>query len=435
MYSRLSFFGLLIAIFLNFLPGKIAYAAESGILFSEVSMGSSTNASDEFIELFNSSGSDIDLSGWQISYKSATGTTWYKKAVIENGKVLAPNSYYLAATLVEADTKMSSGLSQTGGNIRITDTKGNIADQLAWGNGDKPLIQSALAPIAGESLQRIYNTNGLGLQNTVNNFNDFEISSLPTPDKPPQFNPNNENEDQLSNNNTYPNLMITEIFPDPASPQTDSNDEFIEIYNPNNFDVNLKSWSLRDNSNNIYAFADQIIGANLYLVISSKDTSISLNNDGDIISLFNPLGQAVDQTADYGKAEEGLSWGLTTQGWGWTVAPTPGTTNSALYVKGEESANSAKTSSKKKAKSIGSKKSKIASEKKSKKPKIASIGKKGNDSSFSNNDGIKNRNLWNWLLIALGAGTIGYGIYEYRPEIKSYYHIIRRKLSAWRSNR
>jgi len=432
--AKLRWWSLFTAVFLvGFLVKGISLAQEppATILFSEVLMGSPTNASDEFIELFNASGSDIDLSGWQISYKSATGTTWYKKATIEPGKVLAPNSYYLIATLIDADTKMSSGLAQTGGNLRITDSAGNVIDKLAWGNGDSPLGQAADYPQAGESLSRLYNSDGLSLKNTNNNFADFAISSQPTPGDPPLFDPQLQEDNQTQNQTSfYPSLILTELFPDPASPQTDNSDEFIEIYNPNDFPVSLKGWSLQDSTANTYWFSSEQIAAGSYLAIYSKDSNISLNNDGDVVSLFNPSGQLVDQTSNYGNAKEGLSWGLTASGWGWTVSPTPSSPNSQLYDKPlEESSSSAKSTGKKKAKSIGAKKSKIAS---SKSPKLASVGKQGESLADQNSDDTKNKNLWNWLLITLGAGTILYGIYEYRPEIKSYYYRIRRKLSLWR---
>jgi hypothetical protein len=404
--------------------GKICYGA-NGVIFSEISMGTSTNASDEFVELYNSSGSDIDLSGWQISYKSATGTTWTKKLLIDSGKIIRSNQYFLAASITQADAKLSSGLSQTGGNLRITDKSGNVVDQLAWGNGDKPLVQAASACQPSESLQRIYNTDGLGLQNTSNNFEDYDVSSSSTPGKAPQFDTQNQDTNQSDNSSTYPSLLISELYPDPGEGQSDSSDEFIEIYNPNDTDVNLAGWSLRDSGGTSYKFENITIGANSYYAVYSKDTPISLNNDGDTVTLLNPLAQTVDQTPNYGDAQEGLSWGLTPAGWGWVVSATPNSPNAGLYVFGQ--ADSSKSKSKVKT-SKSKKTSKINSSKKSAKSKLASVGK--TPSSLSSEDeklGV-NKNLWNILLITLGLGTIGYGIYEYRTEIKTYYQIFRRKL-------
>src|SRR5450756_2702901 len=43
-------------------------AASASMLISEVATGSSTSASDEYIELFNASASPVDLNGWSLKY-------------------------------------------------------------------------------------------------------------------------------------------------------------------------------------------------------------------------------------------------------------------------------------------------------------------------------------------------------------------------------
>lgn len=418
-----SFVLLIISFTLSIGNFRFSFASGNNIIFSEISMGTNANASDEFIELYNSSGSDIDISGWQISYKSATGTTWTKKALIDNGKIIPANNYFFLASVIDSDNEMTSGLAQSGGNIRITDKNNNVVDQFAWGNGDKPLVKSAPACQPSESLQRIYNSDGIGLKNTVNNFDDFDISSSPTPGSAPRFNINQEVEDFEQTQN-YPQMLISEVYPDPGSDQSDSVDEFIEVYNPNDFEVSLSGWSLRDEGGTNYKLGDINIGPYQYLAFFSKDTPISLNNSGDVVSLYNPANQMVDQTPSYNESQEGLSWGLTPAGWGWTQSPTPNNANNGLFVFSDSSSNKSKS---KKTKSSKSTKSKLASSKKSKKPKLASVGKTPSLSA-EDNKANSNRNLWNILLIALGLGTIGYGAYEYRAEIKNYYHIVRRKL-------
>jgi hypothetical protein len=110
---------------------------------------------DEFIELYNPTNQDIDLTGWQVQYKSATGPTFGTIATL-SGTIKA-RGYFLVAhdnfTGPTADVTYSSATSHSGGNIRLgndqmgTDPLKNtgVVDKLAWGTGNTPEGTAALA--------------------------------------------------------------------------------------------------------------------------------------------------------------------------------------------------------------------------------------------------------------------------------------------------
>ena len=397
----------------------------STVVISEVSMGTEDSASDEFVELYNNTGNDIDLNGWTLNYKSSTGKTWTKRASIGQNAIIRSHDYYLlASSRSGADAVMTSGMSQTSGVIQIKDNNGTLIDLVGWGSADTYETEAAASPQAGEVLFREFYTTTQNMLDSENNFEDFNISANETPKAQPTI-----EQPTADVTLTFPHIALNELFPNPAPPGEDSSDEFIELYNPNNQVVDLTGWILKDAGGSSYIIKDKSIPALGYQVITSAESSLSLNNSGDIIYLFSPDNNLVDNSADYGDAKEGLSWAIVGGNWDWTVSPTAGSTNSSVYVEADTSKPAAnKTTGKKTtaAKKVATKKatSKVAA-----KPKSASTDKTAQNSNSTTGNN-SNSLVWSWLLIALGIGTIGYGIYEYRPEIIGAYHRLKNKLSS-----
>ncbi|MFH1749895.1 MAG: lamin tail domain-containing protein, partial [bacterium] len=105
-------------------------------------------------------------------------------------------------------------------------------------------------------------------------------------------------------------IRINELLPDPASPLKDADDEAIELYNYGDLPVNLEDWKLQDLSVSIIELKADIVclkgklilEPKQYLVIYSNCINISLNNEGDIMSLYDPSGNLVgEKTPNYGK--------------------------------------------------------------------------------------------------------------------------------------
>lgn len=403
-----------------------AASTQPSVVISEVSMGTEDSASDEFVELYNNSPTDINLIGWSLYYKSSTGKTWTKKASIAQDNIIHAHDYFLLASVrPEADLPMTSGMSQTSGIIQLKDSSGSSIDLVGWGSADTFETQAASSPQAGEVLYRQFDISTQTMLDNDINFDDFNISAnetlkaqpvveLPTPDV----------------TQSYPKISLSELFPNPASPQEDSTDEFIELYNPNNQDISLSGWILKDAGGTSYILKDKVIPKLGYLSIYSSESSLSLNNSGDVIYLYSPDSGLVDSSADYGDANEGLSWATVGDSWDWTVNPTPSTTNSSAYVETDVSKPAAaKTTAKKvTAKKASTKAANKSSAAKAKKP--ASSGTSNQQDPQSSAANSSSSLIWSWLLIALGVGTIGYGIYEYRPEIIGAYHRLANKFKT-----
>ncbi|MCE9667297.1 lamin tail domain-containing protein [Myxococcus stipitatus] len=140
------------------------------VVISEVSGRGVSSQTDEFIELYNPTDENVDLGGWQVQYKSATGSSYSGSVTIPAGKVIPAHGYFLlahvdfsGAATTPPDVTYSFDMSASttaGGHVRIgpglTTSPNDVAvDKVAWGTGNSPEGAAAPAhPAAGGSLER-----------------------------------------------------------------------------------------------------------------------------------------------------------------------------------------------------------------------------------------------------------------------------------------
>jgi len=127
---------------------------------------------------------------------------------------------------------------------------------------------------------------------------------------------------------TYPTgVILNEILPSPEG--ADDQGEWIEIYNSNNFEVDLSDWKIEDKegTKTTYTFnKDTKISPNGYLILRRPDTNITLNNSIDGLNLLWPDNKIIDSMA-YEKALTSQSYNKTISGWQWSTSLTPGYKN------------------------------------------------------------------------------------------------------------
>ncbi|MBU4099702.1 lamin tail domain-containing protein, partial [Patescibacteria group bacterium] len=219
-------------------------------------------------------------------------------------------------------------------------------------------------PIFGQSIER--KSNGY---DSNNNFADFIIKEIPTPQNSSNILNNSEqdNSDQNDAANTTDNssqngssqetgansgssaqnssaqeggsgntdnnyvskIIITEFLPDPED--SDKDNEFIEIYNNDSIEADLAGWTLEDKIGKIKKFVipeKTVVKAGKYKVFYSDETGIALNNSGDGVILRNKNGNIISETLASDSAKEEQSYALDKNGkWAWTLRPTPGREN------------------------------------------------------------------------------------------------------------
>lgn len=131
--------------------------------------------------------------------------------------------------------------------------------------------------------------------------------------------------------------IINEILPNPASPQTDADDEFIELYNPNDSAFDLSGFKLAFGSTNPrkYTFPEStVLQPKEFRAFTSGETSISLSNTEAQIWLLDPNEKVIGQSDPYVKAKEGQAWALDSGKWVWTATPTPSEMNTISGIGG-----------------------------------------------------------------------------------------------------
>lgn len=121
-------------------------------------------------------------------------------------------------------------------------------------------------------------------------------------------------------------LELSELLPDPAAPQTDADDEFVELHNAGSEAVELNGYSLRVGTKT-YPLPAQSLTAGEYAVLTSAVSPWPLTNNGGTIALLDAAGHEL-QTTTWPKAKVGAAWMKNGDNqWAWTAEPTPGETN------------------------------------------------------------------------------------------------------------
>ncbi len=123
---------------------------------------------------------------------------------------------------------------------------------------------------------------------------------------------------------TYPTgVVFSEILPSPEGP--DAENEWIEILNQNNFEVDLSGWKIKDKEGKTTTytfFAGAKISALGYLVLKRPETKITLNNSGEGLDFIYPNGEIADSIT-FGKASVDQSYNRTQSDWAWSTTLTP----------------------------------------------------------------------------------------------------------------
>jgi hypothetical protein len=207
--------------------------------------------------------------------------------------------------------------------------------------------------------------------------------------------------------------IINEVLPNPASPQTDADDEFIEIYNPNDTTFDLTGFKLAFGSTNPRKYTipeGTVINAKEFKTFNSGETSISLSNSLGQIWLLDPNEKIIGTSEPYKDAKDGQVWVLNSGKWLWSLQPTPGSMNAiALAIESSEKGKTA-------AATLG-------------------INSTGSTSSGTPADTTQDKAklddaapLHPGVLAVVGSGALAYTLYEYRHDMSNQLFRTRRYL-------
>ncbi len=331
-----------------------------------------TDTGNEWIELYNSSSSDISLTGWQIKDKtssySLSGQTIKAKSFLVVFPTVSLNNTDEVITLFDnmgnedqiTYSTSTEGISLERINPLCTDLKAHPTGDskgLVNQSYDANYCQTSLKAsvftrkvnttnwnedhtyFVGDQIEAKLETNS---QEKIINIK-WNLGSLESAESEPKFYINNfQNENNLGVEITFESgtklssnitlaldyaLKLNEILPDPDGADTGS--EWIEVYNSNNFDVYLKDWQLKIGTKS-QVLAAENVKPNGFLIISP---SYSLTNTGTEVSLISPHG-LISDNFKYDYSQTDFSWERNIDGVGdWIISSqTKGVTNTVYGI-------------------------------------------------------------------------------------------------------
>ncbi len=441
-----------------FFCSNLAHAetAQKGLLITELQTATTTSSNQEFIEIYNYTENSVDLSNYALEYFSASSTSITPTWSVDLIGALATDSYYLLARkdylTDKRDQEFTSALADSGGYIRILQkNSGLVVDGLGWGGATRFEGQATSAPAKSKSLARsMQQTEYI---DTDNNHSDFSILDDPNPkvvnyvyvpeeelppDVPIEETPDSpDNPEEQAPAEEVPTVVppvvqllepyITELLPNPASPLTDADDEYVELYNPNDIPFNLSGYKIQTGNSYSYSYviSDMIIPAKSHVVFYSKNSGLTLSNTSSKARLQDKEGQTVSETDPYSEAKEGEVWQFYAGIWQWSISGSPGANNiqtlpTALSTLKAVSAKKPKTTTTKttKAKQASAKTAKATAPKKSTKK-----DEKGPTNNFQETEAPQT--VHPLMLGSAGLLALSYGIYEYRFEISNLFRQLR----------
>lgn len=417
-------FILIFLLVLSLLPATIpARSASTTVVISELQTESSLSALEEFVELYNRTDAPVSLEGWTIEYRSASGASWSKKATLTG--TIAPYSFYLVAPttyLPTRDAELSTGMSGSAGHMRLLDATKQPIDLLGWGSANGAETEAMEAHPSGKSLERLPGflvPEGGNGWDSDHNAEDFRINASPQPQSKlssAELAYEGELPEPPIDTTEYDLITITELFVDPVSPQTDSQDEFVELYNPGDTPVHLAGYVVKTGDSFSYSFElpDMVIEPHGYETIYVVHSGLVLSNSGGAAQLLDPSGKVIYETPHYTKAPPGQSWGWFESGWAWSTQVSPRLAN-VMVVPPPKPAKTVSIKKPRTSRKVAAKRTPRATTKRSV-PIVASASDPGS--------GVVSV----WLLAALAAITMVYGLYELRYDIHNYYQLSRRYL-------
>lgn len=266
----------------------------------------------EFVELYNKSNEIINLNGAWIEEGSEA-----KTFLIGN---ISPQGF----VIVE---KPKGNLNNTGDIVILYNSKGEEIDRVTYGTYDDGNLNDN-APVAKDPFSLARRVDG---QDSDYDYYDWVLTSVITPGVQNKIVSLDEEGKFLEQVVGDSKIIINEIFPNPVG--SDEENEFIELKNIGDIEVDLTGWFLSDATNKKYKITQGKVSPQGLIIFKRKMTKISLNNSGEEeVKLYSPNGTLVDSVKYSGSVKENFSYAKKEGVFFWTSEPTPEKEN---IIKGE----------------------------------------------------------------------------------------------------
>ena len=292
------------------------------VIINEVAwMGTKVSANDEWIELYNNSNTEIDLKNWSLITQDEAPEISLSGTIKAQGFFILERTDDESAPNIQANQIYTGALNNKGERLQLINNKGIVIDEVncsdGWFAGNNKTKQTMEK--AGFNWQTSREPEGTpGMSNSKG----AEL-------KPKPSEKNGSHLIKYSKEVIIPEgVIINELLPSSKGP--DAENEYIEIFNQNNFPIDVSGWSLQDTEGktSVFLFPEKtIIKGQGFLVFFRPQTKITLNNSGDGLRLKNPNNEIADEVFYYKKAGQAESFNKVSGNWVWGTTLTPGTKN------------------------------------------------------------------------------------------------------------
>ncbi|MFZ1301688.1 MAG: lamin tail domain-containing protein [Candidatus Microsaccharimonas sp.] len=329
------------------------HASSASILITNVRAGGSLGATEESVVLYNNSSFEVVMNDWCLTNKAQLVFACVRPHTEE--QVILPAYSY--ATIVSSMAKTnvlpdfytavyepanhsSGAIVASADTISLIDDTGQLVDQFTWAtsvasNQQWERTKLGILPdfyIDTNSTSDWQKLNYIGLPASGVEYRNVVVEEPPETGEP-----------------EIPSEPIDPVIPDPAEPQpeplpllslviteilpnavgSDTGNEFIEIYNPNQQDtMALAGYKLAigPSLEKSITLPNITLQPQEYRTFTNAELGYSLLNSSSKVALFDSIGLIVSETPVYTSPPEGRSWALIEGGWYYT-SPTPGAQN------------------------------------------------------------------------------------------------------------
>ena len=267
----------------------------------------------KYVEIYNPTNQNVDLTGWKIEYYAGSGAKTvgkiFKDEVISANGFLVLSNDKMSAGAIKFDNNL--GLAQNDGSVVLSRSDESVADTVGWGNNSK----SAGSPIKGgvKIVWRCFIDGNI--TDSKNNSTDFLSSkgfdnqeivpySRPSCEKP-ESNPDSKPPREL---NKCEGLKLNEIA-------SNVDEQFIEIINSGEKIVITTGCKLTVGDSGVREnIGDIELNPGEFLTIKIKNTKLKLPKTKGKVYLLDEAGSQID-SAEYEKLAKSSSWSLIDDEW------------------------------------------------------------------------------------------------------------------------
>jgi len=291
------------------------------IIINEIAwMGTEASSFDEWIELYNPSSQNLDLTGCTLVAVDGAPTIALKGVIPANGFFILERTDENTISDIPANQIYSGTLSNTGEILRLYGPFGELIDTAnitggAWPAGDNDLRTSMERKVNSSDSASAWGTNNgvnisgrdsqgnaiLGSPGQVNSLEFSTATPTSTTSPSPTITPTSTGTIHLVSPQT---IWINEIAW--SGTIGHFNDEWIELFNPGYDTIDLSGWLLTaaDGSPEIH-LEGEILSWGYFLLERTDNSTVanipadqiytgSLSNSGETLYLYGPHGELVD---------------------------------------------------------------------------------------------------------------------------------------------